>query len=449
MTWNNIAGATAATFTPDDNAGQVFGDQAGLRLRVAVSFTDGGGTAEQVISAATGPTGVNWDGNGANNSLVGTAGDDTGDGGGGNDVLSGNDGNDTLNGDGGNDTVNGGLGNDALTGGGGNDTLTGGAGNDSINGNGDNDVAVFAGPVGNYSVTTTGTSLVVTDNTGAEGVDTVSNVETLRFNGANYAVVAGTGGNNNLNGAAGSQAVFGFGGTDTLNGGAGNDIVNGGDGTDTITQTGATGGRDLVDGGAGTDTFVLNGVAGAETFRIYARAAAEAAGMTGLNANTEIVVTLNGVGNAQIVAELDNIEEINVNALNVTSPGGVPPGGTGGNGGDTILVIGDFNPTSLNFNTITVNGGRGADTVDISGLTSAHRLVFNTGGGADQFIGDARAQDVVNSGSSGNGHGGGSVHQQDNPLQMIRALMDDWMEANGRSSLRDVRHYFDTDYLFS
>ncbi|MDR7059755.1 MULTISPECIES: peroxidase family protein [unclassified Sphingopyxis] len=453
VTWNNIAGATAATFTPDDNAGQVFGDQAGLRLRVAVSFTDGGGTAEQVISAATGPTGVNWDGNGANNSLVGTAGDDTGDGGGGNDVLSGNDGNDTLNGDGGNDTVSGGLGNDALTGGAGNDTLTGGAGNDSINGNGDNDVAVFAGPVGNYSVTTTGTSLVVTDNTGAEGVDTVSNVETLRFNGVNYAVVAGTAGNNNnLNGAggaAGSQAVFGFAGTDTLNGGAGNDIVNGGDGTDTITQTGSTGGRDLVDGGAGTDTFVLNGVAGAETFRIYARAAAEAAGMTGLNANTEIVVTRNGTGNAQIVAELDNIEEINVNALNVTSPGGVPPGGTGGNGGDTILVIGDFNPTSLNFNTITVNGGRGADTVDISGLTSAHRLVFNTGGGADQFIGDARAQDVVNSGSSGNGHGGGSVHQQDNPLQMIRALMDDWMEANGRSSLRDVRHYFDTDYLFS
>ncbi|KQZ71667.1 hypothetical protein ASE06_19915 [Sphingopyxis sp. Root214] len=450
VTWANIAGATAATFTPDDNAGLVFGDQAGLRLRVAVNFTDGGGTAEQVISAATGPTGVNWDGNGANNSLVGTAGDDTGDGGGGNDTLSGNDGNDTLNGDGGNDTVTGGLGNDALTGGAGNDTLTGGAGNDTINGNGDNDVAVFAGPVGNYSVTTTGTSLVVTDNTGAEGVDTVSNVETLRFNGVNYAVVAGTGGNNNnLNGAggaAGSQAVFGFAGTDTINGGAGNDIVNGGDGTDTITQTGSTGGRDLVDGGAGTDTFVLNGVAGAETFRIYARAAAEAAGITGLNANTEIVVTRNGTGNAQIVAELDNIEEINVNALNVSSPGGVPPGGSGVNGGDTILVIGDFNPTSLNFNTITVNGGRGADTVDISGLTSDHRLVFNTGGGADQFVGGTRPQDVINSSNgNGNGHGGGSAHQQDNPFQMIRALIDDWMEVHGRHA----RHYFDMDYPFA
>lgn len=468
VTWANIAGATNATFTPNNPGGTTFGAQAGLQLRVVVSFTDGGGTAEQVISNATGPTGVDWDGNGNNNTLAGTAGDDIGDGGGGNDTLNGNDGNDLLNGEGDNDTINGGQGNDVLNGGGGNDTvtggqgndtmsggaaddtLTGGAGNDTIDGNGGDDVAVFAGAVGNYSVATSGTSLVVTDNTGADGVDTVSNVETLRFNGVNYAVVAGTAGNNNnLNGnggSGGSQAVFGFAGNDTINGGGGNDIINGGDGTDTITQTGATGGRDLVDGGAGTDTYVLVGAAGAETFRIYARAAAEAAGMTGLNANTEIVVTRNGTANAQIVAELDNIEEINVNALNVSSPGGVLPGGTGANGGDTIQVIGNFNPTSLNFNTITVNGGRGADTVDISGLTSDHRLVFNTGGGADQFVGTARPQDVINSSNgNGNGQGGGSVHQQDNPFQMIRALIDDWMEVNGRH----VRHYFDGDYPFA
>ncbi|AJA08571.1 hemolysin-type calcium-binding region [Sphingopyxis fribergensis] len=466
VAWANIAGATNATFTPNNPGGTTFGAQAGLQLRVVVSFTDGGGTAEQVISAATGPTGVDWDGNGNNNTLAGTAGDDIGDGGGGNDTLNGNDGNDLLNGEGGNDTVNGGQGNDVLNGGGGNDTvtggqgvdtmsggagndtLTGGAGNDTIDGNGGDDVAVFAGAVGNYSITTSGTSFVVTDNVGAEGVDTVSNVETLRFNGANYAVVTGGAGNNNnvngANGAAGSQAVFGFGGNDTINGGAGNDIINGGDGNDTITQTGSTGGRDLVDGGAGNDTYVLVGVGGAETFRIYARAAAEAAGITGLNATTEIVITRNGTNNAAIVAELDNIEEININAVNVTSPGGVLPGGTGGlGGGDTVSVIGDFNPTSLNFNTITVNGGRGADTVDISGLTSDHRLVFNTGGGADQFVGGARPQDVINS-SNGNGNGG-SAHQQDNPFQMIRALIDDWMEVNGRH----VRHYFDGDYPFA
>src|SRR3546814_13041720 len=75
-------------FTPDDNAGQVFGDQAGLRLRVAVSFTDGGGAAEQVVSNATGPTGVNWAGNGPNNTLIGTAGDALGNGGCGNHPMS-------------------------------------------------------------------------------------------------------------------------------------------------------------------------------------------------------------------------------------------------------------------------------------------------------------------------------------------------------------------------
>ncbi|RYY22577.1 MAG: heme peroxidase [Sphingomonadales bacterium] len=467
VTWANIAGATNATFTPNNPGGTTFGAQAGLQLRVVVSFTDGGGTAEQVTSAATGPTGVDWDGNGNNNTLAGTAGDDIGDGGGGNDTLNGNDGNDLLNGEGDNDTINGGQGNDVLNGGGGNDTvtgglgndtisggaandtLTGGAGNDIIDGNGGDDVAVFAGAVGNYSVTTSGTSFVVTDNTGAEGVDTVSNVETLRFNGVNYAVVAGSAGNNiNLNGnggSGGSQAVVGFAGNDTINGGGGNDIINAGDGTDTITQTGASGGRDLVDGGAGTDTYVLAGAAGAETFRIYARAAAEAAGMSGLNANTEIVITRNGTANAQIIAELDNIEELVVNALNVTPVGpGAPVGGV--NGGDTIAVFGDFTQTSLSFNTITVNGGRGNDTVDISGLTSDHRLVFNTGGGADQFIGDARSQDLVNSPiANGNWQGGGSAHQQANHFQVIRTLIEDWMEVNGRH----VRHHFDSDYPFA
>lgn len=448
VTWGNIAGATAATFTPDDNAGLVFGDQAGLQLRVAVTFTDGGGTVEQVVSNATGPTGVNWAGNGANNTLNGTAGDDFGDGGGGNDTMSGNAGADILNGGGANDTLSGGLGNDTLGGGAGNDLMTGGAGNDAIDGNGGNDTAIFVGGIANFGLDSNGTTITVTDNTGAEGVDSVLNTEVLRFNNVDYTVVTGTGGNNNnLNGAAGaagSQAVFGLGGVDTINGGAGNDYIHAGAGNDTVTQTGSTGGRDIVNGGAGTDTFVLNGVAGVENFRIYARAAAEAAGITGLNANTEIVVTRNGTTNAQIVAELDNIEEINVNALNVSSPGGVLPGGSGANGGDTILVIGDFNPTSLNFSTITVNGGRGADTVDISGLTSDHRLVFNTGGGADRFIGDARPQDVVNSGNGGGG--GGSAPRQEGPFHVIRTLIDDWMEDHGRFGLR---HHFDADYPFA
>ena len=362
VNWVNIGGAVGAAFTPDDDPGQQFGAQAGLQLRVVVSFTDGNGGDEAVISDATAPVGVRWSGNAAANVLNGTEGDDIGNGNGGADVMAGNGGSDTFNGGGGTDT------------------------------------AVFSGPVANYDLDSAG-AVLVTDQVGNGGTDALTNIEIMRFAGVDYSVLRGNAGNNNLNnvanGTPGSQAIFAGAGNDRINGGAGDDVIVAGTGNDTIYHTGATGGHDLVDGGANTDTFILNGVAGAETFRIYARAAAEAAGITGLNADTEIVITRNGTTTANVIAELDNIEEINVNSLNVTSPGGVQPGNTGGNGGDTIEVIGDFNPTSLNFNTITVQGSQGNDTVNISGLTSEHRLVFKSGGGTDTVLGDQRPQDVV------------------------------------------------------
>src|SRR5690606_1559586 len=124
---------------------------------------------------------------------------------------------------------------------------------------------------------------------------------------------------------------------------------------DTITQTGGTGGRDFVDGGEGVDTYQLNGVAGPETFTIYTRAAGTAA-IAGLAmaATTEIVIARNGL----VIAELDNIEEIRVNTMQGTSPGG---SNGGSNGGDLIQVVGDFNDTSLNFNTITIDGSAADD----------------------------------------------------------------------------------------
>ena len=57
-----------------------------------------------------------------------------------------------------------------------------------------------------------------------------------------------------------------------------------------------------------------------------------------------------------------------------------------GLGNDTVLAIGDFNPTHLAFNTITVNDGGGSDTVDLSGLASGHHVVFNANGGDDTTI---------------------------------------------------------------
>lgn len=177
-------------------------------------------------------------------------------------------------------------------------------------------------------------------------------------------------------------------------GGTGNDTVN-------WNAAGDTDGFDVIDGGAGaTDTFVLNGRADAtETFRIYARAAAIAAGIVVAGANTEIVITRTVGGTTTVIAELDNIEEITVNTLNTTANNGnnpnTPDGGT--SNGDTIQVIGNFNApfTSLNFNTITIDGNAGDDTVDISALSSAHRIVFRSNGGNDTIVGTLRPQDVI------------------------------------------------------
>ena len=237
---------------------------------------------------------------------------------------------------------------------------------------------------------------------------------------------------NTFNGTAGDDIIAGTnsvallgGGNDTLRGAAGNDrlIYN-------FSPAGFLGGgssgRDIIDGGTtgagptdtSTDFYVLNGVAGAETFRIYARSAwLGIAGNTAaqLQAGTEIVITRNGTNNASVISELDNIEEIVINNTGVSVP--VVPGTAGG---DTIQVIGNFSSTSLNFNTITVNGSGGDDVVDVSGLTSAHHVVLNSGGGNDQLVG-MRAQDEFNatdpivfdpgssnsgSGNSGSGNGG-------------------------------------------
>jgi Ca2+-binding RTX toxin-like protein len=626
-TWVDIAGANAATFTPDDNPLTSFGDQAGLQLRVVVSFTDGDGALESVTSDPTGPTGVNWNGNpGVNNTLVGTAGDDiavgagaidTLNGGAGTDLLNGANGNDVLNGGTGVDTTIGGLGNDrhyvdnaadvvvetagggasdrvlasasyqlaagvdiefmstnniagtaainltgnelannitgndgvnVLGGGGGNDRLTGGGADDVLNGNEGNDI-LDGGAGADTTNGGTGDDRHYVNNAGDVVVEGIGDGTTDRvFASVSYQLGAGveveimladpeagtdpvnlTGnefdnrifgnaGTNVLNGAGGNDILYGMLGADTTNGGSGNDRhyvdnagdtvveavgggasdrvlasvsyqlnagaevefistnnnvgtdainltgnefannitgndgantidggggndqINGRAGDDLIVQTGASGGRDVINGGDGVDTYQLNGSADAEAFVIYTRTAAQAAipGLS-LSGGTEIVVTRNG----QVIAELDNIEEINVNALNVSSPGGVAPGGSGGNGGDTIQVIGNFNTTSLNYNTITVNGGSGNDTVDISGLTSAHRLVFNSGGGSDQVVGNLRPQDVID------GQGGSTVNhaEAEGPAHVTRWFAEDGLDDHGR-----MARYIgaDTaDYLFS
>jgi glucose/arabinose dehydrogenase len=94
---------------------------------------------------------------------------------------------DVLQGLGGNDIIHAGTGNDTLIGGSGNDALYGGAGAD---------VATFAGSASQYSVTSPGNTVVVSDSiAGRDGIDTLIGVERLRFSDKLLAIdIAGNAG---------------------------------------------------------------------------------------------------------------------------------------------------------------------------------------------------------------------------------------------------------------
>ena len=111
-------------------------------------------------------------GNELSNSITGGLGDDSIEGWAGNDTLSGGIGNDTLAGGDGNDSLVGGDGNDQISGGGGNDTIDGGSGSD---------IFVLSGPRSDYTVLWNSALSVFTINSKADGVDSVTAVESFKF----------------------------------------------------------------------------------------------------------------------------------------------------------------------------------------------------------------------------------------------------------------------------
>ena len=80
------------------------------------------------------------------------------------------------------DRITGTAGNDLLTGNIDSDLFTGGAGNDVISGGAGIDISTYVGARANFQVTRQSTQLTVADSTGAQGTDTLSNVERLTFN---------------------------------------------------------------------------------------------------------------------------------------------------------------------------------------------------------------------------------------------------------------------------
>jgi Ca2+-binding RTX toxin-like protein len=125
---------TEITVSIAGKSDQVFG-ACDLITKVLI---DGGDKADRLAideSAMALGLPVEINGLGDNDTIVGSAGDDTLNGQGGNDSIVGNAGNDRIFGREGNDFLEGGAGSDMLKGGGGNDILHGGLGNDSLWGN--------------------------------------------------------------------------------------------------------------------------------------------------------------------------------------------------------------------------------------------------------------------------------------------------------------------------
>ena len=199
--------------------------------------------------------------------------------------------------------------------------------------------------------------------------------------------------NGTLTASGGDDIVIGSGGSDAIDAGTGDDIIIAGGGNDGIVwfANGNTSGHDFVDGGDGTDTFTINGNNSTENFQILTAAVAITAGFLPTNAAAEIVV----IRNNEIIAELENVEELIVNTTNAPNDVPLDAGTTAITNGDTIYIEGNFDTTSLAYNTIHINGSDAHDEVDISGLRSDHRIVFDTKGGDDMVHGTLRSQDEV------------------------------------------------------
>ncbi|EPE99272.1 tandem-95 repeat protein, partial [Rhizobium grahamii] len=248
--------------------------------------------------------------------------------------------------------------------GGGNDEVYGGNQTGAINIDGGDGIDVLK-----YGLVNGPVAIDLAAGTAQHGgsTDIVTNFENAI--GTSYGDhLQGSDGANELSGGDGGDVIEGRGGNDTIDAGAGSDLIvyNSGDGSDTV------------DGGDGNDTLHLTGANQAETFNINAISLNSA---NHLAVNIEAGDTSAAATNLNYEVATKNVEEWVVD-------------GAGGN--DTFVVSGSLSGTGLATSTLTINGGDGDDTLDVSKLTSNEHVVFNGGAGNDTIIfGDVDWKDAT------------------------------------------------------
>ena len=362
-------------------------------------------------------------GSAGNNSLEGGSGNDTLQGGAGNDTLSGGDDDDTasyaaagsrvivnlsnilaqntqgagtdvlgsieiLFGSNFGDILFGAAGDERVAGGGGDDTVAGGAGNDVLEGGAGFDGAYYGAAAAGVSVNLT---KAVLQNTQGDGVDLLTGFEAV-FGSEFNDTITGSAIANRLDGNGGNDSLTAGAGNDTVSAGLAKDTVRGGDGNDTFIDTDgmSTTETDIYDGGNGIDllvhdltwtsdvTFDLNlGFAIFTTNRdqlisIENLTIGGAAAIIG--SNLANILTVNGTGNNAIQG-LDGNDSIEAGGGNDTIAGGAGNDTINGGAGADLINGGDDNDLIRIFNGWTggvgevFDGGDGIDTFDASVIT--------------------------------------------------------------------------------
>jgi Ca2+-binding RTX toxin-like protein len=379
-------------------------------------------------------------------------------GGEGDDTISAGWGDDTVDGGSGNDTLYGGDGDDSITGGDGDDLLFGDAGNDTLIGGLGTDTAVYAKAIDGYFIARDGSDYLVYDaslGSGGEGIDRLSGIEILKFNGVGYSLaslntglfLSGDGAENSLTGTengdvldgqAGNDILTGLGGNDLIFSGDGNDQVFGGDGNDYITGDNGT---DTLQGGAGDDHLVggagddnLDGGSGNDTLEdsMGNDTINGGAGDDNISDPYGLNTILGGDGNDTIVAS-GNIDggagnDTITSIVAINSLGGYFPDHvtlSGGDGDDHIFA-------NNNFLGAILDGGAGNDTL-VGTLDYTTNETFY-GGDGDDIISAGSGNDTLYGGNGDDSLKGGTgvdlmVGGLGNDVYEVDSLSDNVVEG--------------------
>ncbi|NBU65468.1 MAG: calcium-binding protein, partial [Chloroflexia bacterium] len=336
--WNDIAGATLATYTPQP------GFALGSLFRAIVSYVDISGAPQQFVTAESQPMGSLIVGTSNNDTLKGTAYQD---------VIYGLAGDDTLDGGAGIDALFGGAGHDTYIVDSSTDTITEdvNAGTDTVQASVSFSLATLANV---ENLTLSGTAAI--DGTG-NGLDNV---------------IMGNGADNALSGGAGKDNLAGGDGNDSLTGGAGNDTMTGGSGNDTFN----------VDAGTDSITDLSNGDALVVSAGAIANATVSGAFTSTAATSNAGTATLSSAGFAVNLALATGANGYTVTntgaaaAFNGSNNADTLIGGTGndslsGGAGDDSLVGG--------AGVDTLVGGDGNDTYSVDSTTDTITEALNAG----------------------------------------------------------------------